>query len=155
MDNKENTLIFIQKYLNTPVDTLLSTKQYYPLFIYCSLGIETIGAFLDNKPLRARKQSKLRFGNALYQLFPKEYAICNKGGFLYDALRNHSAHNLIPSSFLFLYNEENNNTKKHLSLFDEKINFCIRSFAKDFLNACEKLSLDIKKEKLKAKVIQI
>ena len=153
-NNKENTLAFIQQYLVKPVEELLATQQYYPLLIYCSLGIETIGAFLDNKPLRARKQSKLRFGNALYQLFPKKYSFSNKGGFLYEALRNHSAHNLIPSSYLIIYNEEEKN-KKHLSLFKEKTFFCIDTFAQDFLTACQKISKDIEDNKLDTKLIQI
>ena len=153
MDKKEHTLLFIQKYLSNPVKELLANQQYYPLLIYCSIGIETLGALLDKKPIRARKQSKLRFGNALYQLFPQKYALANKGGFLYNTLRNHSAHNLIPSSYLIIYEKELQ--EKHLSLSKGKTIFCIDIFAQDFLTACKKTSSNIKNKQLEAKLIQI
>ena len=135
------------------MEQFLESEHYYPLLIYCSLGIETLGSFLDNKPLRARQQSKIRFGNALYQLFPNQYGFCNKKSFLYDALRNHSAHNLIPSPHLSIYPQQKD--FKHLSIVEEKTIFCIDIFTQDFLSACKTVKSNISNHIYKAKHIPI
>jgi len=126
---------FVEKYLIENVQSLLDEKQYYPLFVYAALGVETLGAVIDNKPIRTRNQSKYRFGTALFKLFPNQYGFINKKAFLYEALRNHSAHNLLPSSKIMLLNE-NNGTIRHLEPRGEKVSFIIEDFAKDFIKAC-------------------
>ena len=126
---------FIENYLIKNINSLLKEEQYYPLYIYCSIGIETLGAIIDNKPIRARNQSKYRFGMALYQLFPNQYGFVNKNSFLYDALRNHSVHNLLPSSKLQIINK-GNKTVRHLDQSKERVTFVIDIFANDFLKAC-------------------
>ena len=128
---------FVEKYLIENVQSLLEGQQYYPLFVFAALGIETLGAVIDNKPIRTRNQSKYRFGTALFKLFPNQYGFINKKAFLYEALRNHSAHNLLPSSQLMLLNN-NNGTIRHLEPRGEKVAFIIETFAKDFLEACHK-----------------
>jgi len=144
---------FIEKFLIQQVESLLKNKQYYPLFIYASIGIETLGAIIDNKPIRARNQSKYRFGIALYQLFPNQYGFVNKNSFLYEALRNHSAHNLLPSSKLQIMDSEHKNNR-HLDQSKEKVSFIIETFANDFLRASALALEKIRSGEVKIKNIE-
>ena len=143
---------FVKKYLKTEVEDLLKSERYYPLLIYATLGIETLGAIIDDKPIRAKNQSKVRFGSALYHLFPNQYGFVNKGAFLYESLRNHSAHNLIPSSKIFFVDKDSKSVR-HLAQQKIQVTFVIETFAKDFITACD-LALDkIKNGDVKSKNI--
>jgi hypothetical protein len=126
---------FIEQYLIAETKNLLKNKSYYPLLIYATIGIETLGAIIDNKPIRARDQSKFRFASALYHLFPNQYGFVNKNNFLYEALRNHGAHNLIPSSKLNIIHQQQKGIR-HLDQSKEQVSFIIETFAMDFLEAC-------------------
>ena len=145
---------FIEEYLVKNVESMLKEKQYYPLLVYATIGIETLGAMIDNKPIRVRNQSKYRFGTALYQLFPNQYGFINKEAFLYEALRNHSAHNLMPSGKMMILNE-NNGTIRHLEPRKEKVSFIIEDFAKDFLEACKLALKMIEEGKARVKFIEV
>ncbi len=149
-----NSQDFIQDYLVKEAKNLLQQKSYYPLMIYATIGIETLGAILDKKPIRAREQSKFRFASALYHLFPNQYGFVNKNNFLYEALRNHSAHNLIPSSKLQIVNQATKTTR-HLDQSKDQVHFIIEIFAKDFINACNMVLEKLEKGELKNKFIQI
>jgi len=143
---------FIKRYLKKEVESLLETENYYPLLIYATLGIETLGAIIDDKPIRAKNQSKVRFGSALYHLFPNQYGFVNKGAFLYESLRNHSAHNLIPSTKIFFVDKDGKSVR-HLNQQKVQLTFVIETFALDFIAACD-LALDkIKKGDVKSKNI--
>ena len=143
---------FIKKYLKKEVQSLLETESYYPLLIYATIGIETLGAIIDDKPIRATNQSKGRFGSALYHLFPNQYGFVNKGAFLYDSLRNHSAHNLIPSTKIFFVDKDSKSVR-HLNQQTNQLTFVIETFALDFIAACD-LALDkLKKGDVKSKNI--
>ncbi len=131
---------FIKKFLIKEVNNLLEHQQYYPLLIYCSLGVETLGAIIDKKPIRAKSQSKVRFASALYELFPNQYAFVNKKNFLFESLRNHSAHNLLPSQHILII-EQPKKTVRHLSTQKNRLCLVVEEFAKDFIKACE-LCLD-------------
>jgi len=143
---------FIEEILIQNIESLLKNEQYYPLFIYTSIGIETLGAIIDNKPIRTRNQSKYRFGIALYQLFPNQYGFVNKNSFLYDTLRNHAIHNLLPSSKLFVVNKDTGNVR-HLDQSKDRVTFIIETFAKDFLNASREALKKIRSGEVKIKQI--
>ncbi len=122
--------------------------------IYATIGIETLGALLDKKPIRAREQSRFRFASALYHLFPNQYGFVNKQNFLYETLRNHSAHNLLPSSKILIVNEDNK-TVRHLAQKKHQLTFVVDVFAKDFLAACHTAIEMIDKNEVKNKPIAI
>ena len=143
---------FINKYLKAEVKNLLDNQSYYPLLIYATLGIETLGAIIDDKPVRATNQSKVRFGSALYHLFPNQYGFINKGAFLYESLRNHSAHNLIPSTKIFFVDKDSKSVR-HLAQQKIQVTFVIETFAKDFIAACDIALEKIKNGELKSKNI--
>ena len=145
---------FIEHYLIDNVKSLLKAKQYYPLFVYASIGIETLGAMIDDKPIRARNQSKYRFGTALFHLFPNQYGFVNKQAFLYESLRNHSAHNLLPSSQLMILSEDNG-TIRHLDKRRDKTVFIIETFAQDFIKASEMAIQKINDGEARIKHIEI
>ncbi len=147
-----NSKQFIERFLIKEVESLLRHEQYYPILVYTSIGIETLGAIIDSKPIRAREQSKFRFASALFHLFPNQYGFVNKQNFLYDALRNHSAHNLLPSSKLLIVNKKNK-TVRHLDQSREQTTIIIDYLAKDFIEACH-LAIDkIDKGEVKMKQI--
>ncbi len=144
----------IEEYLVKETEQLLKHKSYYPLMVYATIGIETLGAILDKKPIRAREQSRFRFASALYHLFPNQYGFVNKNNFLYESLRNHSAHNLIPSSKLYIQ-ETTSPKMRHLDQSKERVTFIIETFANDFLKACNIVIQKIDKGEVKNKRIQI
>lgn len=146
--------LFIKKYLIQEVELLLKNEQYYPLLVYASIGIETLGAIIDHKPIRAREQSKFRFASALFHLFPNQYGFVNKQNFLYESLRNHSAHNLLPSGLLFIVDKDHKSVR-HLDRKKEKLTFVIEQFAQDYLSACEKALQMIESGEVKLKQIEI
>jgi hypothetical protein len=145
---------FIEKYLIKEVESLLESKRYYPLLVYGSIGIETLGAIIDTKPIRAREQSRFRFASALFHLFPNQYGFVNKQNFLYETLRNHSAHNLLPSSKILIVNQDNK-TVRHLDQKKDQLTFVVDIFARDFLKACKTAIEMIDKGEVKSKHIQI
>ena len=149
-----NSKQFIERFLIQEVSSLLKNEQYYPILVYTSIGIETLGAIIDKKPIRARAQSHARFASALYHLFPNQYGFVNKQNFLYEALRNHSAHNLMPSSKLLIINKKNK-TVRHLDQSREKTTLIIENLAKDFLDACKKAIDMIDKGEVKMKHIEL
>jgi len=145
---------FIETYLIKEVHSLLEAENFYPLMVYATIGIETLGAIIDSKPIRARGQSKSRFNNALYQLFPNQYSYINKKSFLFESLRNHASHNLIPSSKIKFINKASN-TIKHLNTNQEQILFVINNFGLDFIIACEKAIELLENGNVKSKNIAI
>ena len=150
MDSKT----FIDRFMVKEVQSMLEHQQYYPLLVYTSIGIETLGAIIDKKPIRAREQSRFRFASALYHLFPNQYGFVNKQNFLYEALRNHSAHNLMPSSKLLLINKDNK-TVRHLDQKKSQVTLVIEILALDFLKACETAKSMIDNGEVKLKQIEV
>lgn len=150
MDSKT----FVERFLVKEVESMLEHQQYYPLLVYTAIGIETLGAIIDKKPIRAREQSRFRFATALYQLFPNQYGFVNKQNFLYEALRNHSAHNLMPSSKLLLINKDDKSVR-HLDQKKSQVTLVIEILAKDFLEACETAIAKIDSGEVKLKQIEV
>ena len=72
---------FLRKTIVNDVRFLIDNEKYYSALIILSQSIETLGAFIDNKPFRAKMQSKKRFGMALKMLFPREYKRANNDFF--------------------------------------------------------------------------
>ncbi len=145
---------FLRKNVISDVGFLLENKRYYSALIILSQSIETLGAFLDNKPFRASLQSKKRFSLSLKMLFPSNYKKANNNFFLYDKLRNHIAHMLIPSSYINI-TEYSKTSEKNLSTnANGSINISVIEFYNDVVVAINKLETLIYKGEIKEKFIQ-
>jgi len=141
--NNENILSakeFIQEVFIEETARLVDAGFYHFAFVIMAQGLETLGSFLDTKPLKAREQSKLRFSHAINRLMPKEYSKLNNNHKLYDQLRASLAHTFTASRQIYLTSKVNSNYgKKHLQEIDEKLILVAEDFYTDFKKACERL----------------
>ncbi len=146
---------FLRKTVVDDVVYLINSKRYYSALVILSQTIETLGAFIDNKPFRAKMQSKKRFGLALKYLFPKNYKRANNDFFLYNKLRNQIAHILVPSTLINIieYTKVNN---EHMTSNKEGILFIsVTQFYNDVVLAINKLEEKFMSGELKTKIITI
>ncbi len=146
---------FLQKVIVDDVKFLIENKKYYPALLILSHSIETLGALLDNKPFRAKMQSKRRFNYALKLLFPKNYRQVNHDYFLYNQLRNQITHLLLPGSYIVLLDTVNIN-KKHLDKNkDGTLYISVKDFYSDVCTAINKLNEMIASNKIKPAIINL
>ncbi len=131
MKNEE----FIQRRLLEESQKLLEAQFYFPVFFLVSQGIETLGSFLDKKPLAAKRQSKKRFHLAVKELFPEVYLDLTENDWLYKQLRCTMSHMCSPGGFVVL---ETKTTSKnqHLQRLASKRIFIIEDLVADFQQAC-------------------
>ena len=131
---------FIQKVFIEETGRLVESGFHHFAFVIMAQGLETLGSFLDSKPLKAREQSKLRFSHAVNRLMPKEYSRLNNNHKLYDKLRASLAHTFTVSRSLLLTSKSNSEFgKKHLQETDEKLILVAEDFYDDFKKACIRL----------------
>jgi hypothetical protein len=102
----------------------------YQAFILMVQACEALGAVLDDKPLKAIQQSKLRFLK-VFRKFPKHYFELADDDFWYDQLRNNIAHLLIPGGHIKISEIESNHlVRNNIGV----IHIYIPTFYHDFLN---------------------
>ncbi len=156
MDEKKvfDEKFFIQKYLIDDVKFLIDNRLYYLALVIITQSIEFFGSYLDNKPMRARGQSKARFNKAFDKLFPAHYQFANRNNWLYDKLRNHVAHAMVPSAYILITSKTQGLQYKHLSRKDKKTVLVIEDFHADLIKAADKLLALIASGKVKAKNIE-
>lgn len=131
---------FIQRLFIDDVKKMIDSELYHLAFVVMAQGIETLGSFLDTKPLKAKDQSKLRFSHAVNRLMPKEYRNLNDNHKLYDQLRASLAHTFTTSRYIILVSKNNNEfSKMHLKHVDEKLVIVVEKFYSDFKKACLRL----------------
>lgn len=146
---------FLRKTIINDVNFLIENKRYYSALVILSQTIETLGAFIDKKPFRAKAQSKKRFNMALKFLFPNTYRRANNNFFLYDKLRNHIAHMLIPSTYINII-EYSNQELNHLCSNNEGVlNISVIEFYNDVVLAVNKLEELIENGEINEKKIKI
>lgn len=139
-ENNLSAKEFIQRIFIEETGRLVETGFYHFAFVIMSQGLETLGSFLDTKPLKAREQSKLRFSHAINRLMPKYYAAFNNNHVLYDQLRASLAHTFTVSRKVFLTSKSNSEfAKKHLQEVDGKLVLVVENFYEDFKKACIRL----------------
>lgn len=142
MDTENNLSAkdFIQKVFIDDLKRLIDAQLYHFAFVIMAQGLETLGSFLDSKPLKARDQSKLRFSHAINRLMPREYATWNNNHRLYDQLRASLAHTFTTSKYLILTSENDSTLgKKHLIELDGQLVLVAEKFYTDFKKACLRL----------------
>ncbi len=149
MDKFQLEKQFIRHQIIDEIRGLLDDNHTLAAFVFMAQSIEVLGSYLDTKPFRARAQSKIRFGNALYHLFPGKYSFVNKGSKLYDQFRSSMTHMFIPSSHLILKRESN----RHLEMQDDKLILSAETLFKDIQNAGEKVLQMLENGELKQKKI--
>ena len=106
-------------------------------FMVIGQGIETMGAFLDKKPFRAKGQAASRFSVALDELFPPRYSALNGRGFLFANLRSSLTHLSVGSPHLVL--AHTCDKAVHLSVKDKKTTLVLENLMDDYAAAWEKI----------------
>ncbi len=134
-ENQKDVKSFVEKVIIADIKKMQDNDLHYLSLVLIGQSIETLGGFLDKKPFRARAQSNNRFDKAINILFPAKYKIVNKGGWLFDKLRNHMAHMLIPSSYLLIYSKKEDTDYKHLQEVDKSVVIIAEEFYKDLAAA--------------------
>ena len=145
MDSSE----FIQKYLLHEPQQMQQAGVQLHLLSAMVHGIETAGALLDDKPFKAKGQGRKRFELALKKLFPKIYIETDLKSNLYNQLRSHMAHCMLPAKTILLTSTQ----YQHLSHNDGQWNVSIEVLFADYQKAMEKLLELVKGGKLKNKRI--
>ena len=106
-------------------------------FMVIGQGIETMGAFLDKKPFRAKGQAASRFSVALDELFPPRYSALNGRGFLFANLRSSLTHLSVGSPHLVL--AHTCDKAVHLSEKYKKTTLVLENLMDDYVAAWEKI----------------
>lgn len=148
----EEHIQFIEENLIKNLRIVIDKDLIVFSFVLMAQGIEIMGAYLDNKPMRAVRQSAARFNIALSRLFPKEYLDNNKKGFLYKQLRSNIIHMYIPTSSIELRRGVSK-SGLHMQKKNDVLILYLEDFYEDYLKAIKKLIYLIKSNKLKLKKI--
>ena len=106
-------------------------------FMVIGQGIETMGAFLDKKPFRAKGQAASRFSVALDELFPPRYSALNGRGFLFANLRSSLTHLSVGSPHLVL--AHTCDKAVHLSVKNKNTTLVLENLMDDYVAAWEKI----------------
>lgn len=139
-ENNLSAKDFIQNVFINEIKRLIDAQSYHFAFVIMAQALETLGSFLDSKPLKAREQSKLRFSHAINRLMPVKYAKLNNNHVLYDQLRASLAHTFTTSRQIYLTTKENPVLgNKHLQEVDGKLILVTENFYNDFKKACMRL----------------
>ena len=145
---------FIRLRLVEESQKLVDARFYFPVFSLVSQGIETLGAFIDKKPLAAKAQSKRRFHLAIQHLFAIKYQQLNDDHWLYKQLRCNLSHMCSTGGFITLGSRAQNK-EQHLDLIDGKRLFIIEDFVEDFHKACFEVINLLEKGDLRQKAMAL
>ncbi|MFN8436210.1 MAG: hypothetical protein U0V72_01125 [Cytophagales bacterium] len=147
---EENCNTLINNYLEE-VEFLIKAQKYQLSFLLLSQIIEFLGSLIDDKPLRAKDQSKKRFSLALKKLFKAEYHKANDKDFLYYQYRCNMSHLLSGSANILLTNSEKTPKILHLKTNNNKLLLVIEPLFEDTQLACQKFMFKLKNNEYKAK----
>ena len=141
---------FIKQRLIDESQNLLDAEFYFPVFLLISQWIETLGGFLDKKPLGAKSQSKKRFHLAIDQLFENKYHELSDRDWFYKQFRCNMSHLATTGGFIILVTRKDNKGA-HLEVIEGQRLFVIESLVEDFHKACQVLILRLGKGEIKQK----
>tara|TARA_B100000780_G_scaffold145483_1_gene101641 strand:+ start:143 stop:598 length:456 start_codon:yes stop_codon:yes gene_type:complete len=145
---------FIQKRLLNESKKLREAGFIFPTFLLVSQGIETLGAFIDKKPIAVKAQSKKRFHLAIEQLFPQKYQDLTKNDWLYKQLRCNLSHMCSGGGFI-VFSTDKEKLGTHLALINGKRLFLMEALVNDFQKACTTLIVKLEKGELKQKAMAL
>ncbi|PKP21411.1 MAG: hypothetical protein CVU05_06850 [Bacteroidetes bacterium HGW-Bacteroidetes-21] len=135
INNSEHFSTFV-----LPQIKALQEKGFYFIsFIMMVQAIEYLGGLMDNKPLKAREQSKKRFNKAISTLFGSGYKVLNRNDELYNDLRNPLLHTLNQGSKFILLSENNSEKHKHFQIIENKTVLIAEEMYHDITVAFSKL----------------
>ena len=116
-----------------PVPRLVDDGYTMIAYMVIAQGIETMGAFIDKKPFKARGQGAARFALALERLFPARYSSFNRRDFLYQHLRGNLTHLSVGSPHLILGNRADG--VNHLWVENKKTSIVLEDLMEDYICA--------------------
>ena len=145
---------FIRRRLIEESQKLVAAQFYFPAFFLVSQGVETLGAFMDKKPLAAKAQSKKRFNLAIQKLFANEYKQLTDDNWLYKQLRCNISHMCRTGAFIILCSRKENKSR-HLDLIKGQRLFIIEDLVDDFHKACFDVITLLEKGELKQKTMAL
>lgn len=149
MKSAEDHINFLQNEILGKIQKMYDAGLEEYACLIMAQGIEVMGAYLDDKPMRAKAQSAKRFSLAIYKLFDVRYISINKKNRLYYQLRANFIHMLLPTNSL----KFSDNEKLHLSEEDGVILIVPSVLLRDFSKAIYKIISMLQKEALKPKKI--
>ncbi|HOK37426.1 MAG: hypothetical protein WHW07_03690 [Bacteroidales bacterium] len=155
LQTKEDHIDFLNKRIIETVSKLLNQNENVLTVMISAQAIEVLGAYLDDKPMRAKGLSAKRFELALYKLFPKKYAEVNTKSFLYSQMRACLTHMFIPTSSLLIVGNQDSEYYKHLEIENETIVIKVEELYKDLINATNKVKKLLFEGKIRPKKISI
>lgn len=126
----------------------------YSKFLLIAVGIEYLGACLDDFAFNKPENSEKRFNRALKKLFSKKYHRFTKKSanvYLFEDFRCGFVHQLKPSKKIVLTHshESKREGTKHLeNIEDGPLVLVLEDFYSDFEKACYKLFRDFKDGKV-------
>lgn len=155
MNNDLDTLKkFVQHYFIEEIARLNQHNFGYFSFVVIAQAIEMLGAALDDKPFRAKNQSRKRFDLGIRALFDERYQRLAINGWLYENFRCNMSHLFVPSNaILLLTREQATENEKHLSKKGESVIFIAEDFQEDLRKACLFFIKKIDKGQVKPKKI--
>lgn len=123
--------------INQEIKALLENGFIDSAFLISVMGIEFLGAMVDDKPIRANGQSSKRFKIGLRKFFPKRYGKPSITEVIYKGLRCNVGHLLqFPAKIEFVVD-----ATSHLKEDEFVIKISKEQFIKDYILATEKLSI--------------
>jgi hypothetical protein len=149
MKTVEDHINFLRKDILGNVEKMYDAGLEKYACLIMAQGIEVLGAYLDDKPMRAKAQSAKRFSLAIYKLFGDKYLHINKRNRLYYQLRANFIHMLLPTNSLKFADNE----KLHLSEKDGVILIVPSVLLRDFSRAINKIVSMLQNEALKPKKV--
>ncbi len=117
----------------------------YIKFLNLAVGIEYLGACLDQHEFNSEGHSEDRFNNALKKLFPKKYkkhANSNADVYLYEKFRCAFIHQLRPGNNIVVTHRDESNREGTTHLKSSESGYFVlilEDFFDDFEQACNKL----------------
>ncbi|MCP4521998.1 MAG: hypothetical protein GY827_09970 [Cytophagales bacterium] len=152
----EELKYFVQHYFVNEIERLNKNEFGYFSFVLIAQAIEILGAVLDDKPFRAKNQSRKRFDLAIKALFDVRYQRLNYKGWLYENFRCNMSHLFMPSNAIILTTrEEVEDGMVHLEKKDNTVVFIAEDFQYDLKKACKYLVKKIDKGQVKPKKLGI
>lgn len=140
-----NVKEFIKKvFLDEYKRLIYDYRFHYISFSLIALGIEFLGACLDEHDFSTTKHSGKRFRNAITELFPLQYQRFNNKGNPYDLcnnLRNVFAHQFRPGPRIGLTHRDESIKygTRHLQIQGNQLILVAEDLYEDFESACKEI----------------
>lgn len=145
---------FVTKVLVEDIGKLIKSEQSLFAFILLAQGVEVLGGFVDNKPMKAPGQSAKRFSKSLNLFMGKRYRAINLNHKFYYSYRNQLTHSFIPSRDLILTTKAKSpEGTAHLGKYDGRLVLVLEDLYCDFKRGCNMLFMLLDSGKIKPTMV--